>query len=261
MSSNWWAAAWTEKMQRLAEPQRFAQGTAYVRGNHVHRCRLEGRTVIANVQGKNEQPCTVRITFDAFSREQWGELVANLRDRRSVASALSKGDLPLEMQTAFAKAKLRFMPERYVDLHLECGCADWLKPCKHLVAAWLKFGRDFESDPLLLFQLRGMAPNEVFDLLRGDGTTAPEPEDGPEEEFEEAAFAVRLEALPADPDIYWAETVLPPHPPGAGERRLTDEDIFEKLGPAPLPNWRTVEPQLHRVYDAVFEFASLMLRE
>jgi len=261
MRSNWWAAAWLEKMQRLAEPTRFAQGMTYLRGTQVQRCRLEGRTVIASVQGPNEQPATVRITFEAFSREQWGELLSNLRDRRSVAKSLAAGELPLEVQTAFAKAKLRFMPERYVDLHLECGCADWLKPCKHLVAAWLKFGRDFERDPLLLFELRGMARNEVFDLLRGGATTVPEPDDGPEEEFEEAAVAVRLEPLPADPDIYWAVTALPALPPGAGERRATDEDIFAKSGPPPLPNWRAVESQLHGVYDAVFQLASQMLAE
>ena len=261
MSTNWWATAWVEKMQRLAEPSRFADGMAHLRGNLVQRCRLEGRTVIATVQGRQEQPATVRITFDAFSREQWAELLANLRDARSVASSLAAGELPLEVQTAFTKAKLRFMPERFVDLHLECLCADWLKPCKHMVAAWLKFGRDFERDPLLLFELRGMARSAFFDLLRGEGTVAPEPNDAPEEEFEEAAVAVRLEALPADPDIYWAETAVPAIAPQAGERRLMDEDLFAKLGSAPFQNWQTVEPQLHRVYDAVFEFASLLLRE
>ncbi|HUB82444.1 MAG TPA: hypothetical protein VMB03_26785 [Bryobacteraceae bacterium] len=256
MSSNWWATAWVEKMQRLAEPSRFADGMAYLRGNHVQRCRLEGRTVIANVQARQEQSSAVRITFEAFSREQWEALFANLRDRRAVASSLAMGELPLEVQTAFAKAKLRFMPERYVDLHLECGCADWLKPCKHLVAAWLKFGRDFERDPLLLFELRGIERKELVDLLRGDGTTVAERDDGPEEEFDD--IPVRLEKLPADPDLYWAETPLPAAETGA--RRLADEDLFAKLGPAPLPGWSAAGPQLHRVYDAVFELASILLR-
>jgi uncharacterized Zn finger protein len=260
MSKNWWAAAWVEKMERLAERTRFAQGEGYAKGNQVQRCRLEGRTVIAMAQGRGESPYTVRITFDPFSREQWDQLFANIRDWRGLAAALAAGDLPLEVQTAFAKAKLRFMPERFADLHLECACADWLKPCKHLVAAWLRFGRDFERDPLLLFQLRGMERDGLLAFLRsGAAPAAPEPET--EEEIEEEIAPIRLEALPADPDAYWAVRELPPDRSLAGEKRLLDDDIFAKLGPAPFAGWRAIEPQLHRIYDAVYEFAMVMLRK
>jgi uncharacterized Zn finger protein len=260
-SKSWWGAAWIEKMERLAESSRFKDGTKYATGNNVQRIRLEGRTVIAKVQCPNEPPYTVRITFDAFSREQWDQLFAKLRDWRSLASSLAAGDLPLEIQTAFSKARLRFMPERYADLHLECACPDWLKPCKHLVAAWLKFGRDFERDPLLLFQLRGMERHELFEFLRGRAAPAPEPE--PEEDtVEEEITPVRLEPLPADPETYWAEPGFPVPPPDAGERRLLDDDLFEKLGPPPFaPNWRALEPQFHRVYDSVYELATLLLKK
>ena len=208
-SKNWWGAAWLEKMERLAESMRFAEGTKYAAGNKVQRIRLDGRTIIATVQDPNEPPRTVRITFDAFSREQWDRLFANVRDRRSLAASLVACDLPLEIQTAFSKAKLRFMPERYVDLHLECGCSDWLKPCKHLVAAWLKFARDFELDPLLLFQLRGMERAELLPFLRGRGAPVPEPEPEAEDPIEEETVPVRLEPLPADPGAYWAERPFP----------------------------------------------------
>jgi uncharacterized Zn finger protein len=262
LSKNWWAAVWTEKMERLAERTRFAEGAAYLTMNKIQRCRIEGRTVIATIQGPTESPYTVRITFGAFTREQWDQLFANVRDLRSLASSLAAGDLLLEVQTAFSKAKLRFMPERYVDLHLECGCTDWLKPCKHLVAAWLKFGREFERDPLLLFQLRGMDRNELFALLRGGEAPVAGPDESETQEtIEEEIVPVKREPLPADPEAFWAAPALPAVSPGAGERRLSDEDVFEKLGPAPFANWHTVEPQFHRVYDAVYEFASILLKK
>jgi uncharacterized Zn finger protein len=251
-----------EKMERLAESVRFKEGSSYAKGNNVQRLRLEGRTVIAMVQGHGEPPYTVRITFDAFSREQFDELFANVRDWRALASSLAAGDLPLEIQTAFSKAKLRFMPERYADLHLECACPDWLKPCKHLVAAWVRFARDFERDPLLLFQLRGMERHELLEFLRGRAAPAPEPKPEVEDEIEEETVPVRLEPLPADPEAYWAERALPVLPPDAGERRMLDEDVLEKIGPAPFaPNWRALEPQFHRLYDSVYELATLMLKK
>jgi uncharacterized Zn finger protein len=261
MSKNWWGTAWHEKMEKLAESSRFLQGVGCVNGNRVPRCFLEGRTVVATVLDAGDARCIVRITFDAFTREQWDQLFANVRDLRALAKALSARDLPLEIQTAFSKAKLRFMPERFADLHLECGCADWLKPCRHLVAAWLKFGRDFERDPLLLFQLRGLERNELFDFLRG-GTTAPAPvEPEPEDTFEEETAPIRLQPLPSDPEEYWATPPLPAQSPEAGERRMLDEDIFEKLGPAPFTHWHGAEPQFHRVYDAVYEMAAILLKQ
>ena len=261
MSKNWWSAVWTEKMERLAERTRFADGAAYLTGNKIQRCRLEGRTVIASMQGPAESPYTVRITFGAFSREQWEQLFAQIRDVRSLAASLAAGDLPLEVQTAFSKAKLRFMPERRVDLNLECGCTDWLKPCKHMVAAWLKFGREFERDPLLLFELRGMDRNELLALLQGGEAPPSVSEAETEEVVEEVSVPIRPQPLPTDPEVFWAAPPLPDLPPGSGERRLLDEDIFEKLGPAPFANWNTVEPQFHRVYDAVYEFASNLLKK
>jgi uncharacterized Zn finger protein len=263
MSKNWWGAAWQEKMERLAESSRFKEGGAAAAGNAVQRVRLDGRTMVALVQLKLQPAYTVRITFDAFSREQWDHLFANVRDWRALASSLTEGELPLEIQTAFVKAKLHFMPERYADLHLECGCPDWLKPCAHLVAAWLRFGRDFERNPFLLFQLRGMERKELLDLLLG-GAPAPEPE--PEfagDEVREAeTIPVNLQPLPADPQTYWAERPFPVPPPDAGERRLLDDGLLEKLGPAPFaPNWQALEPQFHRVYDSVYELAVLMLKQ
>jgi uncharacterized Zn finger protein len=251
-----------EKMERLAESTRFAGGDS-VRANKVLPASgFDGRTSQPWCRVPHEPPYMVRISFDPFSREQWECLLAEVRDREfALASLISSGDLPLEIRTAFSKAKLRFMPERYADLHLECACPDWLKPCKHLVAAWLKFARDFERDPLLLFQLRGMGREELFDFLRGRAAPVPEPETEAEETIEEEILPVKLEPLPADPEAYWAERAFPAPGPESGERRLLDDDIFEKLGPPPFAaNWRSLETQLHQAYDSVYELAALLLK-
>src|SRR5580658_5097279 len=207
---NWWGAAWVEKIERLAEPKRFAEGAKYARTGFLPAVRFDGRTVAARVQVPHEPPYMVRISFDPFSREQWEGLLAEVRDRGALASSISSGDLPMEVQTAFSKANLRFMPERYVDLHLECACPDWLKPCKHMVAVWLKFARDFDREPFLVFELRGMRRDELLALLRNRQPAAvPEPVEGvaaveEAEEFPEVAVPLKLESLPADPAAFWS---------------------------------------------------------
>ena len=248
---NWWGAAWVDKMERLAESSRFAAGAQYARTGFLPAIRFDGRTVAARVQVPHEQPYLVRISFDPFSREQWESLLAEVRDRNALASSVSSGDLPLEIQTAFSKAKLRFMPERYVDLHLECACPDWLKPCKHLVAVWLKFARDFDRDPFLVFELRGLKREELLALLRNrQPATVPVEE---VEEFPEIAIPLKIESLPADPEAFWSAPALPAQPPESTGRLLLDDDIFERL-----ENWPGIESQFHQIYDSVYELASLL---
>lgn len=261
MSKNWWGAVWAEKMERLAEPRRFAEGARWAAGNRVQHMHFDGRMITGTVNGTGEPPYKVQIRFDPFSSEQWEQLFANVRDKRALASSLAAGDLPLETQTAFSKAKLRFMPERSVDLHLECACPDWLKPCKHLVAVWMRFARDFDRDPFLLFQLRGMKRDELFDLMQSRPVTVPEPEPEAGDEYGEEMFPVMAEPLPADPAVFWAEPAIPPAAAGSVERRLLDDDIFENLGPAPFCNWGTIETQFHQVYDAVYELGEIVLRK
>ncbi len=252
---NWWGAAWVEKMERLAERSRFLEGALYAQKGRVPAIRFDGRTIAARVQGPHEPPYTVRISFDAFSREQWDGLFAEVRDRGALASSISSGDLPLEIQTAFSKAGLRFMPERYVDLHLECACPDWLKPCKHLVAVWLKFARDFDHDPFLLFELRGLKRDELLAILRNRRSAAvPEPEEtDAAEEFLEIAVPMELAGLPVDPEAFWSSPVLPAELPESPGRLLLDDDLFERL-----QNWPGVESQFHQIYDSVYELAILL---
>jgi uncharacterized Zn finger protein len=176
-----------------------------------------------------------------------------VRDRNALAASISSGDLPLEVQTAFSKADLRFMPERYVDLHLECACPDWFKPCKHLVGVWLKFARDFDREPFLVFELRGLKRDDLLALLRNQQPAAvPDAEAG--EEFPEIAVPLKLESLPADPEAFWSAPALPAASAESPGRLLLDDDIFEKPG-----NWPGVESQFHQIYDSVYELASRLL--
>jgi uncharacterized Zn finger protein len=260
IARNWWGAAFIEKIERLTEPRRFQDGGHYARANRVQQLRLDDRTISARVQGSRETPYTVRITFDPFTREQWDLLVAALPDPGSVAASLRSGTLPLEFHSAFAKAGLRFMPERYKDLHIECACPDWLKPCKHIAAVWLQFAREFDRDPFIQFQLRGLKRDEVLSMLSG----APReqlPESEPDD-FADETPPVRPEPLPHDPGQFWAAPPLPDLISDAAAPRVPEDDVLVRLGPAPFSRkWKSLETQLIGIYDEVFEIADKILRE
>jgi uncharacterized Zn finger protein len=247
---NWWGTAWVEKMERLAESHRFAEGEKYARTGCVPSTAFDGRTITARVAGRQEPSYIVRISIDPFSEEQWRQLLAEVRDRAGLAKQIESGDLPLELGTAYSKAGLRFMPERYTDLHLECGCPDWLKPCRHLVAGWMKFARDFDRDPFLVFELRGLKRHDLIAMLR-NRLPAPVAARQTDEGIPEVVVPVIPEALPADPEAFWAAPALPVALQEAGERSIGDDDVFEKLR-----DWPKLEYQFSQIYDAVYELAT-----
>jgi uncharacterized Zn finger protein len=237
-------------MERLAEPHRFGAGEKLARTGKVPAILFDGRTIAARVQCADEPPYTVRISVDPFSAEQWGRLLAGVRDWGRLAAHISAGELPLEIQTAYTKAGLRFMPERYTDLHLECPCPDWLKPCKHLVAVWMKFARDFDHNPALLFEIRGLKRDSVLAMLWNRPGTASEEQEALEE-TPVATVPCVPESLPSDPSAFWFAPPLPVMRAEAAERNSLDEDIFERLR-----DWKNLEPQLSQIYDAVYELAT-----
>ena len=121
------------------------------------------------------------------------------------------------------------------------------------MAVWLKFARDFDRDPFLVFELRGLKRDELLALLRNRQPAAvPEP-GAAEEEFPVIDVPVKLESLPADPEAFWSAPALPAPPPESTGRLLLDDDIFERL-----QDWPGIESQFHQIYDSVYELASLL---
>jgi uncharacterized Zn finger protein len=110
---------------------------------------------------------------------------------------------------------------------------------------------DFDRDPFLLFELRGLKRDDFLALLRNrEPTAAPEEV---EELPDAAAVPLKLDSLPADPAAFWYAPALPIPPPESPERLLLDDNIFERL-----QNWPGIESQFHQIYDSVYELASLV---
>jgi uncharacterized Zn finger protein len=54
------------------------------------------------------------------------------------------------------------------EIRMSCTCPDWADMCKHVAAVLYGVGVRFDTDPMLLFKLRGVDPLDLF----GNGTQA-----------------------------------------------------------------------------------------
>ena len=91
------------------------------------------------------------------------------------AAQLLAGEMPQDIEEAFAAAGVSLFPDRRGDLDTDCSCPDWANPCKHVAATHYILGEQFDEDPFLLFRLRGRTQEQILAALRalaGDDSRA-----------------------------------------------------------------------------------------
>ena len=91
---------------------------------------------------------------------------------------LLAGEMPREIEDAFAATGLSLFPATADDLATDCSCPDWENPCKHVAAVYYLLAEAFDRDPFLIFAWRGRPRERLLAelrALRGEGAGAPLP--------------------------------------------------------------------------------------
>ncbi len=116
------------------------------------------------------------------------------------AAKLLAGEMPQNIEEAFAAAQVGLFPEKRGDLATSCSCPDPSNPCKHIAAVYYLLGERFDADPFLIFELRGRSKDQISAMLRArraGGEIAAQPAD---------TALTEAPAAPLDADLehFWA---------------------------------------------------------
>ncbi len=122
--------------------------------------------VAAKVQGSSRRPYKVTIGLDPLTDAQWDLVVETLADQAVFTAQLLAGEMPPDIEEAFAAAGVSLFPETARQLHTTCSCPDYANPCKHVAAVHYILGEQFDEDPFLLFRLRGRSQEALLADLR-----------------------------------------------------------------------------------------------
>jgi uncharacterized Zn finger protein len=190
----WWASKWLAALERLVDPGRLTRGRSYARSGQVLNLDIKPGRVDSRVQGSRPSPYKVQVAIKPLSDEEWNRVADAMAQQAIFAAKLLSGEMPQDIEEAFAAAKVNLFPASKGDLQTECSCPDWSNPCKHIAAVYYLLGEQFDSDPFLLFRLRGKSKEEIIAMLRAR-RTAPEVESKPAEETK------RKPRVPAEPVI------------------------------------------------------------
>jgi uncharacterized Zn finger protein len=206
-AASWWGQRWITVLESFGLGTRLTRGRSYARLGQVVRLEIKKGAVDASVQGSRANPYTVNIELKRISKTQRGKLGSALADDLALVARLIGGELPPAVEKCFANAGAPLFPERAKDLITSCSCPDSSNPCKHIAAVYYLLAEEFDRNPFLLFELRGLPRDEFMALL----DAAVRSKDAAQETAESTPRASAApQPLTADPQRFWRGDRLPP---------------------------------------------------
>lgn len=197
----WWGRRWIEALEAFHIGARLSRGRSYARRGQVADLVVNKGEVRARVQGSRAHAYQVSIKLKRISKANWKKIGEALEERPLFMARLMAGDMPQAIEQVFEETSLPLFPQRKGDLKTACSCPDWSNPCKHIAAVHYLLGERFDNDPFLLFKLRGMSREELFELLAGPPRKN-RPTAIPKTAKSESA-APDQEPLPTDAQSFW----------------------------------------------------------
>ena len=168
IGQTWWGERWVGALERFGQAyaRRLGRGGAYARQGRVHDLAVTDGSVKASVTGSRPTPYQVTFALKPLPDPTWDAAIGAMAVKARFAAALLGGEMPREIDRAFAEARASLFPTRRGDLQTACSCPDSANPCKHVAAVHFVLGEAFDRDPFLLFELRGRSRDEVLRSLR-----------------------------------------------------------------------------------------------
>ena len=165
----WWGQRFLEALEGIMDAGRLGRGRTYARTGRVLSYRLEGSTVTARVRGNinpyfgvyKEPIYTTTVSMKAIPPNAWQRIIADLSARASFVARLLMNEMPDTIDDLFADLGVHLLPHDRRDLTTDCSCPDWSNPCKHIAGVYYLLAADLDSDPFVLFELRGLSREKL----------------------------------------------------------------------------------------------------
>lgn len=247
--TQWWAKRWIAVLESFDMGTRLQRGRTYARAGQVLNVAIVAGLVTARVQGSRAAPYRVTIRIATLGKATWRKIAEHVASEARFAAKLLSGEMPHEIEEAFAAVGASLFPGALRELHTECSCPDWANPCKHVAATYYLIGEEFDRDPFLLFVLRGSTKAQILAELHDIAPT------------ESCTLAPsETTQLPTRLDAFWDGTFAAP---GASGGTPVASKPRKRTLPA-FPFWRGTEPleaTLAQIDEAAFAATLAILAE
>jgi uncharacterized Zn finger protein len=161
----WAGEAWMHLFEHGAAPEQYDEGLAYGRSGQTTRMTISPGGVQAVVVGRSPKPYEVSINVAAFDADTWDRVIQTMSDQAIYAAKLLAGQLPANIEELFRPLGRTLAPS-IDEIDMSCTCDVGQPPCKHQVCLASLLAERLDTDPFLLFTLRGMDGDAFLERLR-----------------------------------------------------------------------------------------------
>jgi uncharacterized Zn finger protein len=161
IARTFWGKAWCEHLERYCDfENRLPRGRSYVRNGSVVHLGIEPRRIRALVQGS--ELYDVDVSIAALAKPRWKRIVGACAGQIDSLVELLKGKLSSGVMKVVTDPQHGLFPAD-AQIEMKCSCPDWAEMCKHVAAVLYGIGTRLDTQPELLFVLRGVDHLELLD--------------------------------------------------------------------------------------------------
>lgn len=168
----WWGQEFVQALEAYIDPGRLQRGKAYRTDKRVLAFDINKSEVKATIRGNvnpyfgvtKEPRYKVVLKFDQIKPLQWQGIIKTISGNALWLSKLMLNEIPSNIEQAFTPESL--LPSSYKSVTASCNCPDDSNPCKHIAGVYYRIAAMLDVDPMLLFQLRGLAPEKLHQELK-----------------------------------------------------------------------------------------------
>lgn len=160
IARTFWGKAWCDNLEAYSDfANRLPRGRTYVRNGSVVDLQIAAGKVTARVAGSSLYKIEVKIK--PLTPRAWQAIQAECAGKIDSLIELLQGKLSAGVMQVVTRQEQGLFPTPK-DIDLDCSCPDWADLCKHVAAALYGVGARLDTQPELLFQLRGVDASDLI---------------------------------------------------------------------------------------------------
>ena len=168
IAKTFWGAGWCHHLESFGDyANRIPRGRSYVRNGSVCHLDIKKRKVEAMVSGSSIYKVTV--TVNSLRTKAWTQVKNKCAGQVSSLLELLQGKLSERVMAVVTDKKTGLFPSPQ-EIDFECNCPDFAVMCKHIAAVLYGVGARLDTQPELLFKLRGVDHQELISTNVGIAT-------------------------------------------------------------------------------------------
>jgi len=168
-SRTWWGQKFISALESFTDSGRLQRGRAYSGDSRILHFEITKGIATATIRGNvnpyfgvyKEPKYETEVKMTAIEAKDWTKIIANMSSKASVVAKLLLNEVPENIESSFTSVGKHLLPYSSKDFQTECSCPDYSNPCKHIAGLCYRLSSEFDEDPFLLFEMRGISKEDL----------------------------------------------------------------------------------------------------